>query len=132
MGSGFKLAEHLEQLATSVPQVESANCVVFGNTAIVGINVAAGLDRSRVGTLKYSVSEALRKDPYGVDAIVTADMDLAERIHRVRQETMNGKPISGFTKELSEIIGRIVPQLPRDTLPAPDNQPPDPQLDGGL
>jgi len=82
--------------------------------------------------LKYSVSEALRKDPYGVDAIVTADMDLSQRIHNIRQESMNGKPISGFTKELTEIIGRIVPQLPRDTLPTKNDQPPDPKLDGSL
>ncbi len=62
------VAKRLEQIALSVPNVESANCVVFGNTAIVGINVPPGMDRSRVGTIKLSVAEALKKDPYGVDA----------------------------------------------------------------
>lgn len=118
------VARHLEQLADSVPQVEGANCVVFGNTAVVGINVPADVDRARVGTIKYSVAEALRKDPYGADAIVTADMDLAQRIKNIRDQTINGKPISGFAQELGNIIGRIVPQMPRDT----SNPPPDPKL----
>jgi YhcN/YlaJ family sporulation lipoprotein len=113
------VARHLEQLAASVPQVESANCVVFGNTAIVGINVAPEVDRARVGTIKYSVAEALRKDPYGADAIVTADMDLAQRIKNIRDQIMNGNPINGFAQELGVIIGRIVPQFPRATEPTP-------------
>lgn len=112
-----QVAKRLENIASSIPQVQSAHCVVLGNTAIVGINVAGDLDRSRVGTIKYSVAEALRKDPYGVHALVTADMDLAARLREIRQDIGNGHPISGFADELSDIIGRIIPQLPKDVLP---------------
>ncbi len=115
------VANHLEQLATNVPRVESANCVVFGNTAIVGINVAPDVDRAQIGTIKYSVAEALRKDPYGANAIVTADMDLGQRIKNIRDKVMNGQPVSGFTQELGVIIGRIVPQVPSDVPNAPQN-----------
>ncbi|NHN30906.1 YhcN/YlaJ family sporulation lipoprotein [Paenibacillus agricola] len=113
------IAEHLEQLATSIPQVESAKCVVIGNTAVVGINLPGDMDRAKVGTIKLSVAEALKKDPYGVDAIVTADMDLSTRISKVREEIRIGRPVSGFAEEMSEIIGRIIPQLPRDVSPVP-------------
>ncbi|MEK3917437.1 YhcN/YlaJ family sporulation lipoprotein [Paenibacillus sp. FSL H7-0331] len=122
------VAEHLEQIATSIPQVESAKCVVFGNTAVVGINLPPDMDRSKVGTIKLSVAEALKKDPYGVDAIVTADMDLAARIRKVRDEVKIGRPISGFTEEMSEIIGRIIPQLPRDVAPVPSPESKEPQM----
>ncbi|MFB6363775.1 YhcN/YlaJ family sporulation lipoprotein [Paenibacillus elgii] len=117
------VANRLEQIAVSVPNVESANCVVFGNTAVVGINVPAAMDRAKVGTIKLSVAEALKKDPYGVDALVTADMDLNQRLWNIRQQAMNGRPINGFAEEMAAIIGRIVPQLPRDVNPL-QSQPP--------
>jgi len=112
-----KVAARLEMLAKGIPGVRSARCVVLGNTAIVGIDVDEKLDRSRVGTLKYSVAEAFRKDPYGVDAFVTADMDLAARIGEIRTDIDRGRPIAGFAEELADIIGRIIPQMPRHTEP---------------
>ncbi|TXK77126.1 YhcN/YlaJ family sporulation lipoprotein [Paenibacillus sp. N3.4] len=108
------VAERLENLAASIPQVESAHCVVFGNTAVVGINVNKEMDRSRVGTVKYSVAEALKKDPYGVNAIVTADMDLDQRLRDIRDNIKEGRPITGFAEQMADIMGRIMPQLPRD------------------
>jgi len=108
------VARHLEALAKNIPGVKDARCVVFGNTAVVGIDVDEKLERSRVGTLKYSVAEAFRKDPYGIDAFVTADMDLNERIREIRADIEAGHPVAGFVEELTDIIGRIMPQLPRD------------------
>lgn len=116
------IAYRLEKLAERIPKVNDATCVVIGNTAVVGINIDGNLDRSHVGTVKYSVAEALRKDPYGVHAIVTADMDLAQRIREIRKDIDNGRPVAGFAEEMADIIGRIVPQLPRDILPQ-DNPP---------
>jgi YhcN/YlaJ family sporulation lipoprotein len=109
-----QIVMHLEQLATSIPQVQHAHCVILGKTAVVGIDVKADLPRSRVDNIKYSVAEALRKDPYGVNAIVTADMDLDRRLKNMRDEIMKGRPIAGFADEMGKIIGRIMPQLPRD------------------
>lgn len=117
-----QVADRLEQLAVSIPQVKSATCVVIGNTAVVGIDVAGDLERSRVGTIKYSVAEALRKDPYGANAIVTADMDIASRLREMRQDIRNGRPVAGFAEEMADIIGRIVPQLPQNIQPL--NNPP--------
>lgn len=117
------VSERLEQLAESIPRVRNANCVVIGNTAIVGIDVDENLDRSRIGTVKYSVAEALRKDPYGVHAIVTADMDLRARVQKLRQAIAEGRPLSGFSEELADLIGRVMPQLPKQTVPIqPDAQ----------
>ena len=112
-----EVAAHLETIAESVPRVQAARCVVFGNTAIVGIDVDPALERAEVGTVKYSVAEALRKDPYGVHAFVTADMDLAGRIAEIRDDIRQGRPIAGFAEELADIIGRIVPQIPKDLTP---------------
>lgn len=118
-------AERLENLAKSIPEVQHANCVVIGKTAIVGIDVRGDLDRSRVGTIKYAVAEALRKDPVGVNAIVTADMDLYHRLQEIKEDMANGRPMQGILEELSDVVGRIIPQLPDDTIDI-DSPPPDP------
>jgi YhcN/YlaJ family sporulation lipoprotein len=110
-----QLTTHLEQLAMSVPEVQHAHCVILGKTAVVGIDVIGDSPRSSVDTIKYAVAQALRNDPYGVNAIVTADIDLDNRLKSIRQQVMNGRPISGFADEMGKIIGRIVPQLPKDT-----------------
>jgi YhcN/YlaJ family sporulation lipoprotein len=117
------VAAHLESLARGVKGVKNATCVVFGNFAIVGIDVDAKMDRSRVGTIKYSVAEAFRKDPYGINAVVTADIDMAQRLREIRADIQNGRPVAGFAEELSDIIGRIVPQIPRNIIPpkTPEN-----------
>ncbi|MEX2414674.1 MAG: YhcN/YlaJ family sporulation lipoprotein [Paenibacillaceae bacterium] len=120
------VVQRLEKLATSVPHVIAANCVVVGDTAIVGINVDGNLERARVGTIKYSVAEALRKDPVGIQAIVTADIDIGNRLREMNTDIKNGKPVSGFAQELADIIGRIIPQLPRDIESPQDNQSGDP------
>lgn len=109
------VTDRLTRLAKSVPDVKNANCVVFGNTAIVGIDVGGNLERARVGTVKYSVAEALRKDPYGVNAVVTADMDLYNRLQEIGADIRAGRPLAGFAEELADIVGRIIPQLPRDS-----------------
>ncbi|MGO4545772.1 YhcN/YlaJ family sporulation lipoprotein [Paenibacillus sp. 2TAB23] len=111
-----QVAAHLEQLAKGIDGVTNAHCVVFGNTAIVGIDVDAKMERSRVGTIKYSVAEAFRKDPYGIDALVTADMDLSQRINEIGADFKRGRPIAGFAEEMADIMGRLIPQLPRDIM----------------
>jgi len=116
----------LEQLAEGIREVKHANCVILGNTAIVGIDVGGDLDRSRVGTIKYAVAEALKKDPVGINAIVTADMDLNARLQEIKQDIANGRPIQGIAEELADIVGRIIPQLPGDTVGRENEAPPDP------
>ncbi|HLR41015.1 MAG TPA: YhcN/YlaJ family sporulation lipoprotein, partial [Virgibacillus sp.] len=63
--SNTQLADHLANVAGDVPNVKDATAVVAGPYAVVGIDVDKDLDRSRVGTIKYSVTEALQHDPYG-------------------------------------------------------------------
>ncbi|WP_168120668.1 YhcN/YlaJ family sporulation lipoprotein [Paenibacillus sp. HB172176] len=131
-GAGKKLIEdrsaveaHLEELAKGVDGVNDANCVIIGNTAIVGINVNGSVERSRVGTIKYSVAEAFHNDPYGIDAIVTADIDIRDRLKEIGADIRNGRPLSGFANEMADIIGRLIPQLPRNIAPPkPDEQAP--------
>lgn len=119
--SNEQIASHLAILAQDVPDVDNATAIVLGPYAVVGINIDAATERQRVGTIKYSVSEALRDDPYGKTAVVIADADVAERIQEMRMKIEQGHPVRGIVDELAEIVGRYMP-----TFPVEQNQPQDP------
>lgn len=116
-----QIAIHLANVAADVPNVNDAAAIVAGPYAVVGINVDADLDRSRVGTIKYSVSEALQHDPYGKTAVVVADPDIMERIRSMGEKIQEGYPIQGIVEELAAIVGRSMPDLPIE-----DDRPTDP------
>ncbi|NGQ93681.1 YhcN/YlaJ family sporulation lipoprotein [Brevibacillus sp. SYP-B805] len=107
-------AERLVQLATRVKNVNDATAVVIGKRAVVGIDVNAHLDRPEVGVIKYSVAEALKEDPQGATALVTADPDLVQRLREMAADIRRGRPVIGFAQELADIVGRIIPQAPRN------------------
>src|SRR5690349_15185994 len=78
--TGQEIAEHLVEITTSVPDVNDATAIVLGNYAVVGLDVNAKLERDRVESIKYSVSEAMKDDPHGKNAVVVADPDVVERL----------------------------------------------------
>lgn len=114
--TGQEISEHLVELASSIPNVNDATAVVLGNFAVVGIDVNAKLDRSRVESIKYSVAESLQHDPYGANAVVVADADTFERLRQMGQEIQDGRPILGILDELAQIVGRIMPDVPSDLI----------------
>ncbi|MCU9612242.1 YhcN/YlaJ family sporulation lipoprotein [Caldibacillus lycopersici] len=109
-----KISKHLANLAASVPNVKSSTAVALGNYAIVGIDVDENLDRSKVGSIKYSVSEVLKNDPHGANAIVVADPDITARLGEIGEDIRDGRPVQGVLNELSDIVGRIMPEIPGD------------------
>ncbi|GAA5344689.1 YhcN/YlaJ family sporulation lipoprotein [Planifilum fimeticola] len=116
------IAERMVRIATSFPQVKNATAVVAGRYTIVGIDVDPTLDRGRVGTIKYSVAQALHEDPQGKDALVTADVDLVQRLRELADDMRAGRPAAGIAEELAEIAGRIMPQ-PSKEVPRQEQTP---------
>ncbi|WP_462409127.1 YhcN/YlaJ family sporulation lipoprotein [Neobacillus sp. Marseille-QA0830] len=120
--TGRQISKRLVSLATSVPDVNDATAVVLGNYAIVGIDVNSKMDRSEVGTIKYSVAESLSKDPYGAKAVVVADADTYQRLKEIQADINNGRPIRGIMNELGDVAGRLIPEVPGDMItPTPKN-----------
>jgi YhcN/YlaJ family sporulation lipoprotein len=107
-----EISRHLVGLATGIPGVEDATAVVLGPYAVVGIDVDRKLDNSRVGSIKYSVAEALKNDPNGKNAVVSADPDVVERLRQMGRQIRQGHPIGGIANELAGIVGRLMPQVP--------------------
>ncbi|UOR12963.1 YhcN/YlaJ family sporulation lipoprotein [Halobacillus amylolyticus] len=117
--SNQQTARHLAKLAVEVPGVHDATAVVLGSYVAVGIDVDKDLDRSRVGVIKFSVAEALKHDPYGKEAVVIADADGVERLRGIGEKAAQGHPVKAITEELSEIVGRYMPEAPIEDQPAP-------------
>ncbi|VEF48542.1 sporulation lipoprotein YlaJ [Bacillus freudenreichii] len=105
-------ADYLADLASSIPNVRGATAVVAGDYAIIGIDVDKDLDRSKVGTIKYSVAESIKHDPLGAGAVVVADPDINARLKEIRADMSAGRPIQGIINELADITGRLMPELP--------------------
>lgn len=127
--TGQDISKHLVSLATSIHGVNDATAVVLGKYAIIGIDVNKNLDRSEVGSIKYTVAESLKNDPHGARAMVVADPDINARLKEIGEDIKNDRPIQGIVNELSEIAGRIIPEIPADIIddPTPKNSTEDPK-----
>ncbi|MDM5226374.1 YhcN/YlaJ family sporulation lipoprotein [Cytobacillus sp. NJ13] len=121
--TGQQVSRHLVNLASRVPNVNDATAVVLGRFAIVGVDVNKNLDRSEVGTIKYSVAESLKNDPHGARAIVVADPDINARLREIAEDIQNGEPLQGIMNELADIAGRLMPEVPADLVdPKKENE----------
>lgn len=118
-----KVADHLASLASSIPGVKDATAVVIGKYAVVGIDVKAKLDRSRVESIKYSVAESLKHDPNGANAVVVADIDTYERLKQMGNQIKRGNTGEGILEELAAIVGRVMPQVPNDLIENKETNP---------
>ncbi|ESU32913.1 hypothetical protein G3A_09165 [Bacillus sp. 17376] len=121
--SGQQISRHLVDLTTHIPNVDDAAAVVVGRYAIVGIDVNDKMERSEVDTVKYTVAEALKKDPHGARAVVVADPDITARLREISEDIQNGQPIQGIMNELSDITGRVMPEVPADMIEPQTNSP---------
>lgn len=126
--TGQEISKRLVELATSIPNVNDATAVVIGRYAIVGIDVNSKIERSQVGSIKYSVAESLKKDPYGARAVVVADADTNQRLKEISADIKKGRPIQGIMEELADVAGRLMPEIPGDMIePNPKNAPEEPK-----
>ncbi len=105
-------ANYLAALASDIPNVKDATAVVAGDYAVIGIDVDQDLDRSKVGSIKYSVAESIKHDPLGAGAVVVADPDINARLKEIKDDMSKGRPLQGIINELADITGRLMPELP--------------------
>ncbi|WP_225221143.1 YhcN/YlaJ family sporulation lipoprotein [Bacillus norwichensis] len=105
-------ANYLAALASDIPNVKDATAVVAGDYAVIGIDVDKDLDRSKVGSIKYSVAESIKHDPLGAGAVVVADPDINARLKEIKDDMSKGRPLQGIINELADITGRLMPELP--------------------
>ncbi|HHY83540.1 MAG TPA: YhcN/YlaJ family sporulation lipoprotein [Clostridiales bacterium] len=110
-GNWQERAERIADAAARQKEVESAACVITGNTAVVGLQFDDQYKGKLTDAIKKKVEErCLDADNRIKRVVVTADPDLVSRLEEMFNDIGKGKPISGFTKEINEIINRINPK----------------------
>ncbi|MFD2616997.1 YhcN/YlaJ family sporulation lipoprotein [Terrilactibacillus laevilacticus] len=117
--SNQDIARRLVHLAEQTPEVKSATALIVGKYAVVGLTLDKHLDRTRVGTVKYTVSQAIKNDPYGANAVITSNPDVIERLREIGQAFKHGRPISGIANELADVVERVIPEFTKNVK---DNQ----------
>ncbi|WP_280145993.1 YhcN/YlaJ family sporulation lipoprotein [Bacillus amyloliquefaciens] len=108
------IAKHLVEVTEKIPGITDATAVVLGRYSVVGIDVDDNLERSKVESIKYTVAQALKNDPYGANAVVVADPDTVSRLRGMASDIKAGRPVSGILDELAAIVGRVMPEVPND------------------
>ncbi|KXZ14818.1 hypothetical protein AXI59_02920 [Bacillus nakamurai] len=108
------IARHLVEVTEKIPGITDATAVVLGRYSVVGIDVDDNLERSKVETIKYTVAQALKNDPYGANAVVVADPDTFARLKGMGKDIQAGRPVSGILDELAAIVGRVLPEVPNN------------------
>ncbi|GAB4263055.1 YhcN/YlaJ family sporulation lipoprotein [Thermincola ferriacetica] len=99
----------LETKADTVPGVKKAYVVVVGNVALVGLNIQGAKQEKGTDTIKAKVTRVVEADRRIVKAYVTADPDMLARIREISAGVRQGKPITEFLDEISEMINRLAP-----------------------
>lgn len=106
-----KLADKLSKEAVKVPGVKSATVAVSGREAYVGVDLKAEAAGQETTNIKNDVANRVKKsDNRLTNVYVSTDADTVTRIRKVAQGIEQGKPLTSFSAQLSEIGRRIVPK----------------------
>ncbi|NLL19412.1 MAG: YhcN/YlaJ family sporulation lipoprotein [Clostridia bacterium] len=110
-GSGMhqramKIAEEVDKLEG----VKKAYVVISDSMGYIGLDLDRNLEDGKVDALKKDAETRAKSiDKSLTNVMVTSDVDTVTRIKKVAEGVRNGKPVTGFTKELEEIGRRIKP-----------------------
>lgn len=103
-------AKRIADAVAKEKNIDSASCVITGDTALIGVQFEKQYKGDLTDAIKKSVEKRVRDiEPDLDNVVVTADPDLLSRIKTIASDIENGKPLSGFTEEIEEIIRRINP-----------------------
>jgi YhcN/YlaJ family sporulation lipoprotein len=107
-----RIAEQLAKEATKVKGVKNVTVVYTNRTAVVGLDLEANIEADRTDDIKQEVSNRIKKANKNVETVsISTDADTVTRIRNIARGVAEGRPVSEFAKELSEITRRITPSI---------------------
>ncbi len=103
-------AEEIAEIAQKVQGVKDATVLVTGDTAYVGIDIDNEIEDEQTNDLKDRVAEQIKEDEESTDRVfVSADADTVSRLQEMVDDIGEGRPVSGFLNELTEMFRRPAP-----------------------
>lgn len=107
-----KRAETLKDRIEDLSDIKSATVVVSGNTAYVGVDIAAKLQGKMTDQLKEKVIDKAKQTDTGLSRVyVSADVDTISRLKNYAKDIRDGKPISGIIQQVDEMFRRPAPTV---------------------
>lgn len=101
-------ATAIAKRVAALPEVNSASCVINGNTAIVGCDVKGSTTNAVSSNLRQKIEAAVRVADKNIRSIsITSDPTIHNRIRTMSRDIESGRPISGFAREIEDILRRI-------------------------
>ncbi len=104
-------AEKIADAVTSeIEQVKDSRVIISEHMAYVSVSIDKTADANESMDLKEKVSEVTKKTDDKIETVyVMEDADTFTRMKEIGDEIANGKPMSGFMKELENMFVRVAP-----------------------
>ncbi|HZK25494.1 MAG TPA: YhcN/YlaJ family sporulation lipoprotein [Oscillospiraceae bacterium] len=104
-----QMAERIADIATGVQGVDNSVVVVISNMALVGITLERAETAQRgEKELKQEVARRIEdREPSIVNAYVSANPDLVKQLQDISRGIRNGKPISTFFDQITDVLSRM-------------------------
>ncbi len=104
-------ARNIAQKADQVDGVKSSTVVVAGNTAYIGLDIKANIEKGQTKAVEEAVIKRVRGTEPDINTVfVSSDADTLTRLKNIDKGIANGMPASSFANELSEIARRLTPR----------------------
>jgi len=104
-------AERIADRVASLREIESSTCIITGNTAMIGVQFSDQYKGKMTNAIKEKCEEIVKNTDKDIKrVVVTADPDIYSRMTTMLKDISKGKPLSGFAKEMNELLNRIQPK----------------------
>jgi len=104
-------AQKIANAVTALASIDKASVVVTGNTAIVGIEMAAELNDENLIKAKEEVSDAVKKIDGTIDHVsVTASDELIKRINGM-SDSASGRKVPDYNDRMKKIVSELTPKV---------------------
>ncbi len=101
-------ANSIARRVAALPEVNSASVLINGNTAIVGCDVKGSTSNAVNAKLRQKIEAAVRVTDKDIRNIsITSDPSINTRIRTMTRDIESGRPISGFAREIEDILRSI-------------------------
>ena len=110
-GDMHKRAEKIADAVTrEIAQVKDSRVVISEHMAYVSVEIDKTADASESMNLKDEISRVTKKTDSNITTVyVMEDADTFTRMKEIGDDIADGKPVSGFLKELENMFVRVTP-----------------------
>ncbi|WP_347488799.1 YhcN/YlaJ family sporulation lipoprotein [Desulfoscipio sp. XC116] len=106
-----KQSRDIAREADQVDGVKSSTVVVAGNTAYIGLDIKADVEKKQTKDIEEAVISRVKGIESNIKTVfVSSDADTVTRLKNIERGIAEGMPMTSFDNELSEIARRLTPR----------------------